>query len=42
VLNELTGRALAEGRELEGLRVVRPTLEDVYLSLTDEAGAKDE
>jgi ABC-2 type transport system ATP-binding protein len=37
-LNELTARALAEGRELEGLEVRRPTLEDVYLSLTgDEA-----
>jgi ABC-2 type transport system ATP-binding protein len=38
VLNELTAQALAEGRELEGLEVRRPTLEDVYLSLTgDEA-----
>jgi ABC-2 type transport system ATP-binding protein len=36
VLNELTGRALAEGRELEGLVVRRPSLEDVYLSLTEE------
>jgi ABC-2 type transport system ATP-binding protein len=36
VLNELTGRALAEGRELEGLVVRRPSLEEVYLSLTDE------
>jgi ABC-2 type transport system ATP-binding protein len=34
VLNELTSRALAEGRELEGLTVRRPTLEDVYLSIT--------
>jgi ABC-2 type transport system ATP-binding protein len=34
-LNELTGRALAEGRELEGLEVTRPSLEDVYLELTD-------
>lgn len=33
-LNELTGRALAEGRDLEGLEVTRPSLEDVYLSLT--------
>jgi ABC-2 type transport system ATP-binding protein len=33
-LNELTGRALAEGFELEGLEVKRPTLEDVYLELT--------
>ncbi|HSS04314.1 MAG TPA: ABC transporter ATP-binding protein [Solirubrobacterales bacterium] len=36
-LNELTGRALAEGRELEGLEVSRPSLEDVYLELTDQA-----
>ena len=36
VLNELTGHALAEGRELEGLVVRRPSLEDVYLSLTEE------
>jgi ABC-2 type transport system ATP-binding protein len=36
-LNELTGRALAEGFELEGLEVKRPTLEDVYLELTERA-----
>jgi len=35
-LHELTGRALAEGRELEGLEVRRQTLEDVYLELVDE------
>ena len=35
-LNELTAAALAEGRELEGLEVRRPTLEDVYLELLDE------
>jgi ABC-2 type transport system ATP-binding protein len=34
LLHELTERALAEGRELEGLEVRRPTLEDVYLLLT--------
>ena len=34
VLHELTTEALEEGRELEGLSVRRPTLEDVYLSLT--------
>jgi len=34
-LNELTGQALAEGRELEGLEVSRPSLEDVYLELTE-------
>jgi ABC-2 type transport system ATP-binding protein len=36
-LNELTGKALAEGFELEGLEVRRPTLEDVYLELTERA-----
>jgi ABC-2 type transport system ATP-binding protein len=35
VLAELTTHALAEGRELEGLEVRRPTLEDVYLELVD-------
>jgi ABC-2 type transport system ATP-binding protein len=35
-LHELTGRALAEGRELEHLEVRRPTLEDVYLELVEE------
>jgi ABC-2 type transport system ATP-binding protein len=34
VLHELTAVALAEGRELEELQVRRPTLEDVYLTLT--------
>ena len=38
LLNELTQKALAEGRELEALEVRRPSLEEVYLSLTDEAG----
>jgi ABC-2 type transport system ATP-binding protein len=36
VLHELTSEALAAGRELEGLEVHRPTLEDVYLDLTRE------
>ncbi len=35
-LNELTGWALARGLDLEGLEVTRPSLEDVYLSLTAE------
>ena len=35
-LHDLTAAALAEGRELEGLEVRRPTLEDVYLELMDE------
>jgi ABC-2 type transport system ATP-binding protein len=34
VLNELTGQALTEGFELEELSVRRPTLEEIYLSLT--------
>ena len=33
VVYELTGRALAEGREVEGLEVRRASLEDVYLEL---------
>jgi ABC-2 type transport system ATP-binding protein len=37
VLHELTAQALAEGRELEGLSVRRPTLEEVYLTLTGES-----
>jgi hypothetical protein len=36
VLNELTAAALAEGRELEGLEVRRPTLEDIYLELVEK------
>jgi ABC-2 type transport system ATP-binding protein len=36
VLHELTAQALAEGRELEGLSVRRPSLEEVYLALTAE------
>ena len=35
-LHELTGRALADGHELEQLEVRRPTLEDVYLDLVGE------
>jgi ABC-2 type transport system ATP-binding protein len=34
VLHELTAEALAAGSELEQLQVLRPTLEDVYLTLT--------
>jgi ABC-2 type transport system ATP-binding protein len=36
VVHELAAEAMAEGRELEGLTVRRPTLEDVYLALTAE------
>jgi ABC-2 type transport system ATP-binding protein len=39
VLHELTGEALAAGVELEELRVRRPTLEEIYLSLTSDDGA---
>jgi ABC-2 type transport system ATP-binding protein len=35
VLHDLTSRALADGAELEDLEVRRPTLEEVYLTLTD-------
>jgi ABC-2 type transport system ATP-binding protein len=34
LLHELTSKALADGHELEGLVVRRPTLEDVYLIIT--------
>jgi ABC-2 type transport system ATP-binding protein len=40
VLHELTAEALAAGTELEGLEVRRPSLEEVYLSLTETEGAK--
>jgi ABC-2 type transport system ATP-binding protein len=39
LLHQLTEEAMAEGRELEGLTVRRPTLEDVYLLLTEDAEA---
>ena len=35
LLAELTGAAAADGRELDSLEVVRPSLEDVYLDLID-------
>jgi ABC-2 type transport system ATP-binding protein len=35
-LHELTGAALAAGETLEGLEVRRPTLEEIYLSLTGD------
>ena len=40
LLAALTTAALAAGRELEGLEVRRPTLEDVYLGLVDEEPAE--
>jgi ABC-2 type transport system ATP-binding protein len=39
LLHELTQEALADGRELDGLTVRRPTLEDVYLALTGDEDA---
>jgi ABC-2 type transport system ATP-binding protein len=36
LLHRLTRDALARGEQLEGLDVSRPTLEDVYLELTEE------
>ena len=35
LLHELTSAAVADGDELEGLEVRRPSLEDVYLALVD-------
>jgi ABC-2 type transport system ATP-binding protein len=42
VLHTLTGWALGCGVILDGLTVARPTLEDVYLSLTAEAATADD
>ena len=39
-LHRLTGWALEQHVELTGLEVVRPTLEDVYLQLTDDPAAQ--
>jgi ABC-2 type transport system ATP-binding protein len=36
LLHRLTGDALQRGERLEGLEVARPTLEDVYLELTED------
>jgi ABC-2 type transport system ATP-binding protein len=36
LLHELTGQALSEGKELEALEVRRPTLEEIYLTLTGD------
>jgi ABC-2 type transport system ATP-binding protein len=41
-LYELTSEALAAGLEVDGLEVRRPTLEDVYLDLVDEADGSAE
>jgi ABC-2 type transport system ATP-binding protein len=37
LLNRLTSEALQRGERLQGLTVSRPTLEEVYLQLTEEA-----
>jgi ABC-2 type transport system ATP-binding protein len=37
VLHELTAAALGRGEELDALEVRRPTLEEVYLALTEES-----
>jgi ABC-2 type transport system ATP-binding protein len=39
VLHELTAQALADGRELDALSVRRPSLEEVYLALTEDEEA---
>ena len=41
VLAELTSAAVARGEELEGLQVRRPSLEEVYLTLTAEEEAAE-
>lgn len=41
-LHELTGWALDRGLDLDDLEVRRPSLEDVYLELTGDAGRTDE
>ena len=41
VLAELTSAAVARGEELEGLQVRRPSLEEVYLTLTAEEKAAE-
>ena len=41
VLHELTADAVARGEELDRLEVRRPTLEDVYLALTEEDAASE-
>lgn len=41
VLNRLTGWALERGVDLAGLEVHRPSLEDIYLELTNEAPEDD-
>jgi ABC-2 type transport system ATP-binding protein len=42
LLYDLTGWAIGEGIELEGLEAVRPSLEDAYLRLTGASDENDE
>jgi hypothetical protein len=39
-LHRLTGWALEQHAELNGLEVIRPSLEDVYLQLTGSSAAQ--
>lgn len=41
-LHELTGWAIERGLPLDGLEVIRPSLEDVYLALTREVDGGEE
>ena len=41
-LHDLTGWAIERGLPLEGLEVIRPSLEDVYLALTGEPDGSGE
>jgi ABC-2 type transport system ATP-binding protein len=41
LLNRLTGEALGRGERLEDLTVTRPSLEDVYLELTQEQAQEE-
>jgi ABC-2 type transport system ATP-binding protein len=41
-LNRLTGWAMENGLRLDGLEIVRRSLEDVYLTLTESAGPRQE
>jgi ABC-2 type transport system ATP-binding protein len=40
LLHRLTSEAIQRGERLQGLTVSRPTLEEVYLQLTEEAGTE--
>jgi ABC-2 type transport system ATP-binding protein len=42
VLHDLTGWAIERGLALDGLEVIRPSLEDAYLALTSETKGGDE